>query len=387
MFLKKMKMPFTYFTSCAAAKGGQLETLKWLRENGAPFDFNMNAQGAAKNGHLDIILYLEENSPDSLNVKDILSFAKFGHWKIFEWAKKYQPEKINWNQHMEDVLSKSGNLEMLEYFKKNGAKCKNLSSIMGSCDVEMVKWAMDNGFKPKKEHMFIEDPELEELFLKRKLNPLLIKDSKSERFEQLKEAHSAGMEAKQLEKYVVIAAKYGNIKMLKWYHSITGKILQEAFEIAVHFQHVQLIKWIFEVRGSLECYGKSSLQYASNFATQSGNLFLHTLLFHSHDGYMGPLSFETDEMQYSSNSGSLETFVSCVEQYTLQEIEELEDCTDLEAIKWIQFQESFSDDSKFREEMGRYWVISKAVPTNYEKCKDELCSLTYPLQGDESIDK
>ena len=47
-----------------AAENGHLEVLRWLRENGCPWDFT-TCSSAAKNGHLEVLQWACENGcPD-----------------------------------------------------------------------------------------------------------------------------------------------------------------------------------------------------------------------------------------------------------------------------------------------------------------------------------
>merc|ERR1711934_735087 len=58
--LQKLNKPLQTFSTeitGAAARGGQLETLKWLRSKGCPWDEDACA-GAAESGHLEMVKWL-----------------------------------------------------------------------------------------------------------------------------------------------------------------------------------------------------------------------------------------------------------------------------------------------------------------------------------------
>ena len=52
--------PWDWRTCAGAAEGGQLEVLKWLRENGCPW-CERTCMSAAKGGHLEILKWAREN--------------------------------------------------------------------------------------------------------------------------------------------------------------------------------------------------------------------------------------------------------------------------------------------------------------------------------------
>ena len=52
--LRKLEFPWDRDTCAYAAKGGHLQVLKWLRENGCPWDWR-TCEYAARRGHLEVL--------------------------------------------------------------------------------------------------------------------------------------------------------------------------------------------------------------------------------------------------------------------------------------------------------------------------------------------
>jgi len=106
MRCKPLRLPAT--TCAAAAWRGHLDSLKWLRENGCPWDWQSCAM-AAKGGHLDILKWLREQGCP-WNETTCSSAAEGDCLEVLQWARENGCE-WDWrtifqaveNQH-EDVL-------------------------------------------------------------------------------------------------------------------------------------------------------------------------------------------------------------------------------------------------------------------------------------------
>ena len=74
------------FVCEAAAKGGQLEVLKWLHKVGYPWNPNTCAY-AAQGGHLKILQWLRANDCPWGPVTCVWA-AEYGHFELLKWARK-----------------------------------------------------------------------------------------------------------------------------------------------------------------------------------------------------------------------------------------------------------------------------------------------------------
>ena len=73
------------FLCWAAARGGNLEELKALRENGCPWDTN-TCQGAAIGGHLEILQWLRANGAP-WDKWTCMYAAREGHLEVLQWLR------------------------------------------------------------------------------------------------------------------------------------------------------------------------------------------------------------------------------------------------------------------------------------------------------------
>ena len=83
----KQKNLFTSAIAAAAAEGGQLETLKWLRSQGCLWNAKTIWASAARSGSIDLVAYLkfEQKVPWG---DFLLGVAKAGHLHVLQWARR-----------------------------------------------------------------------------------------------------------------------------------------------------------------------------------------------------------------------------------------------------------------------------------------------------------
>jgi len=80
--LRENGFPWNEGTCGFAAKGGKLEVLQWLRANGCPWD-EMTCAGAAKGGHLEVLQWAHANGcPWDANT--CMRAAKGGHLEVLQ---------------------------------------------------------------------------------------------------------------------------------------------------------------------------------------------------------------------------------------------------------------------------------------------------------------
>jgi len=134
---------WTYKDTCAAAaKGGQLRVLKWLRERNCPWDED-TCEGAARNGHFEILQWArEEGCPWDFNT--CLGAAKGGHLEVLQWLRE---KRCPWNSLTCMGAAKGGNLEVLQWAREEGCPWDIWTCYAAARKgrLEILKWARANG--------------------------------------------------------------------------------------------------------------------------------------------------------------------------------------------------------------------------------------------------
>ena len=82
--LRKLEFPWDRDTCAYAAKGGHLEVLKWARQNGCPWDRDTCAY-AAVSGHLDVLMWARQNGCP-WDWRTCETAAEGGHLEVLKWA-------------------------------------------------------------------------------------------------------------------------------------------------------------------------------------------------------------------------------------------------------------------------------------------------------------
>jgi len=136
-----------------AAKNGQLETLKYLREHEFDFTTGVTCSYAVENGHLEIVKYLHENrcnwSRDSC-----IEAAKNGHLDVL----KYLHENgCLWNKWSYYYAVENGHLDIIKYLWENKCPCseENTCRIAAKYGrLEILKYLRENGCQWNKEECY-----------------------------------------------------------------------------------------------------------------------------------------------------------------------------------------------------------------------------------------
>ena len=126
----------------AAARSGQLEELKLLRENGCPWD-GMTCSAAARGGHLEVVQWARANSCP-WDTATCANAAGGGHLEVLQWARA---NGAPWNVGTCHSAAEGGHLEVLQWARANGCPWDRdtirLARANGHDDV--VIWAKANG--------------------------------------------------------------------------------------------------------------------------------------------------------------------------------------------------------------------------------------------------
>jgi len=101
---------FNESTCHAAALGGQLRILKWLRDRYCSWDIQ-TCEGAASNGHLEVLKWARGEGCEwnSITCEEA---ACNGHLEVLQWARV---EGCEWNRFTCYWASKNGHLEVLKW--------------------------------------------------------------------------------------------------------------------------------------------------------------------------------------------------------------------------------------------------------------------------------
>ena len=132
------------YVSYGAAFNGDLEVLKWARENGYNWD-SWTCCSAAQNGHLEVLKWARENGCD-WNSSTCAWAAENGHLEILKWARE---NGCNWNSSTCSNAAENGHLEVLKWARENGCKwdSNTCSWAAQNGHLEVLKWARENGCK------------------------------------------------------------------------------------------------------------------------------------------------------------------------------------------------------------------------------------------------
>ena len=126
----------------AAARSGQLEELKALRENDTPWDTD-TCWRAAAGGHLEVMQWARENGCP-WNAETCTSAAQGGHLEVLQWARA---NDCPWNEGMFLVAATGGQLEVLQWLRTNGCpwNADTCSVAATGGHLEVLQWLRANG--------------------------------------------------------------------------------------------------------------------------------------------------------------------------------------------------------------------------------------------------
>ena len=103
-----------------AAKGGHLETLKWLRAQDPPFGWSeYTCSSAAKGGHLETLKWLRaEDPPCSWEWHTCSSAAKGGHLETLKWLRSQNPP-CPYGPDTYSLAHGNGHLHILDWLEQD----------------------------------------------------------------------------------------------------------------------------------------------------------------------------------------------------------------------------------------------------------------------------
>ena len=194
--------PLPSSTCAAAARGGQLDILKWLRARRCKWSTHEVIFWGAWGGHLDLLVWARENGP-SCNFNQQLQWdptcaaATRGHLHVLTWLKNEM--RIPISSNTSKAAAEAGQIEVLKWMKvmkfdRNYA----LQPAVKGGQLHVLKWLEGEGHVPIPWHG-------SQLYTDAILN---------NQFEVVKWLHSQGYLF--TETCCALAARKGDLDLLKW---------------------------------------------------------------------------------------------------------------------------------------------------------------------------
>jgi len=128
--------PWDKYTCEGAAEGGQLATLRWLRQEGCPWD-RRTCAAAARGGHLETLRWARgEGCP--WDVRTCEEAARGGQLQTLQWLRG---EGCPWSAWTCAVAAAGGHLEVLRWCVENGCPYdENQQAFRAILDPEFLEW-------------------------------------------------------------------------------------------------------------------------------------------------------------------------------------------------------------------------------------------------------
>jgi len=127
--------------SYKAAEGGKLHVLKWLHENNCPFDKETFTK-AARNGNIDNLQWLLEiHCP--FDKRTFANAANNGNIDNLQWL---LGNNFPWDKMCYSEAGNSNNLEVLDWLKEKGCPRGDSVLAVGNVSSEAKDWLSENGF-------------------------------------------------------------------------------------------------------------------------------------------------------------------------------------------------------------------------------------------------
>ena len=152
-WLRENGCPLSRSACARACEDNQIGMLKWLIANDAPIDGYHLPRTLAEKGHLDILKSLWPDAKDDLMRS--MSFtkalcpgaAKGGQLEVLKWARSIGSSWGYPNDAVCNSAAESGNLDMLKFAHRDGAPCYRMACMLAlkNGHVEVRKYLRANG--------------------------------------------------------------------------------------------------------------------------------------------------------------------------------------------------------------------------------------------------
>ena len=140
--LRDKDTPWDAETCAGAAQSGHLEVLQWVRANGCPWK-ERTCTYAALGGHLEVLQWARANGCPCN--KETCSNAAFGgHLEVLQWARA---NGCPWDEETCVGAAEGGQLEVLSSARANGCPWNEWTCEMAvkGGHLELLQWARANG--------------------------------------------------------------------------------------------------------------------------------------------------------------------------------------------------------------------------------------------------
>lgn len=173
----------------AAAQGGNVSVMKWLRSNGCKWNLGVCIHGAAREGKVEMIDYLLDNEEHPFDSELCLVFAaKYGHVNILRLIRRKGYD--DWNTKISDEAARAGKTNVLKFLKEEvgckldlnaclqAARCGHLTTLqylrenivcesqwddericnaatVGRSHIQILTWLRDIGCVWNSYHLFL----------------------------------------------------------------------------------------------------------------------------------------------------------------------------------------------------------------------------------------
>jgi hypothetical protein len=141
-WLRENGCPWNEWTCASAAFNGHLETLKWARENGCPWN-EWTCANAAKNGQIETLKWARENGCPWNEVTCTYA-AGYGHLETLKWLRE---NGCPWDEVTCRYAAENGQIETLKWARGNGCPWNELTCTFAAINghIEVLIWALNNG--------------------------------------------------------------------------------------------------------------------------------------------------------------------------------------------------------------------------------------------------
>ena len=247
---------------CAAARGGHIEVLKWLRGQDIQHRQNEVTQSAAAAGHFDVLMWLIQTAKFSVDADALLAeAAEHGHLDIVMWCAGKAGRACPYLNAI-----RNGHIRVLEYLRDQemvtfsgqsieaAVEAGQLEMLVWLREVAGCPWDYNTAFKAAKSgHLNVLKYVVEHgcpLTPGPFENHLNLHATAIVHTEVVKYLIGLGTPEMTLDRLCNLAAEKGNLELLMWLMEIGCTYnQQELFGSATVRGHLKVLRWLHEERG------------------------------------------------------------------------------------------------------------------------------------------
>jgi len=228
-----------------AASNGNLDVIKWARENLYSWDIK-TCNNAALNNHFDILKFAIRNSCDiDHDDNDICSNAVLnGNFEMLKWAKK-KGCKVNEKTYAYAAKTKNG-IEMLKWLRN----CDDYNEH--KWDYWVCEEAAENGNLDMLKWIY----EVEKGWKKRWDTKTCLYAAKNGHLEILKWVKETSPQVEFDREMCSLATVNRHLEVLKWakINGAKNKLFEHIYLYAVGHNHLDIVKWAYENKYPINGY-------------------------------------------------------------------------------------------------------------------------------------